>query len=52
MTTSKSNALSLSAKKWTSGDRNLIKALIKEMLQEVLDTRDEGVSRCGGKRAR
>ena len=37
MTTSKSNAVSLSAKEWVSGDGDLMKALMKEALQEVLE---------------
>ena len=37
MTTSKSNTVSLSAKEWVSGDRDLMKALMKEALQEVLE---------------
>lgn len=37
MTTSKSNAVSLSAKEWASGDGDLMKALMKEALQEVLE---------------
>ena len=30
MTTSKSNTVSLSAKEWVSGDRDLMKSLMKE----------------------
>ena len=37
MTTSKSNTVSLSAKEWVSGDRDLMKSLMKEALQEVLE---------------
>ncbi len=37
MTTSKSNTVSLSAKEWVSGDRDLMKTLMKEALQEVLE---------------
>ncbi|WP_374616577.1 IS256 family transposase [Thauera aminoaromatica] len=37
MTTSKGNTVSLSAKEWVSGDRDLMKALMKEALQEVLE---------------
>jgi len=37
MTTSKSNTVSLSAKELVSGDRDLMKALMKEALQEVLE---------------
>lgn len=37
MTTSKSNTASLSAKELVSGDRDLMKALMKEALQEVLE---------------
>ena len=37
MTTSKSNAVSLSAKEWVSGDGDLMKALMKEALEEVLE---------------
>lgn len=37
MTTSKGNTLNLSAKELVSGDRDLMKALLKEALQEVLD---------------
>lgn len=37
MTTSKSNTVSLSAKEWVSGDRDLMKTLLKEALQEVLE---------------
>ena len=37
MTTSKSNTVSLSAKEWVSGDGDLMKSLMKEALQEVLE---------------
>ena len=37
MTSSKSNTVSLSAKEWVSGDRDLMKSLMKEALQEVLE---------------
>ena len=37
MTTSKSSTVSLSAKEWVSGDRDLMKSLMKEALQEVLE---------------
>ena len=37
MTTIKSNTVSLSAKEWVSGDRDLMKSLMKEALQEVLE---------------
>lgn len=37
MTTSKSNTVSLSAKEWGSGDRDLMKSLMKEALEEVLE---------------
>jgi len=37
MTTSKGNTVSLSAKEWVSGDRDLMKTLLKEALQEVLE---------------
>ena len=37
MTTSKSSTVSLSAKEWVSGDRDLMKTLMKEALQEVLE---------------
>ena len=37
MTTSKSNTVSLSAKELVSGDRDLMKSLMKEALQEVLE---------------
>jgi len=37
MTTSKGNTVSLSAKEWVSGDRDLMKTLMKEALQEVLE---------------
>ena len=44
MTTSKSNTVSLSAKEWVSGDRDLMKALMKEALQEVLEGEMTGPS--------
>ncbi|WP_065494173.1 MULTISPECIES: IS256 family transposase [Pseudomonadota] len=37
MTTSKSNTVSLSAKEWVLGDRDLMKSLMKEALQEMLE---------------
>lgn len=37
MTTSKGNTLSVGAKELVAGDRDLMKALLKEALQEVLD---------------
>lgn len=37
MTTSKSNTVPLSAKEWVLGDRDLMKSLMKEALQEMLE---------------